>query len=224
MQHVVRFSLLLINICLRSLSCATLLKDTVTVLKGAAGKEITIPCATNKSPQHGVYMYKQAKTEMQQIFYFYKDGTFTPKTLYKGKVYLRGEFPNLSATFRNLTGEDVGLYWCEFNWEDKINHSSATWLWVTETTLEKECPENAEPYYMMILLIGCVVIILLCLITFFCVILKVKKCFEYKKYTPTIQPSDPEYVEMKMSNLDSQPTPKTFINPEYHSASELRRM
>ncbi|XP_051996657.1 uncharacterized protein LOC127653882 isoform X2 [Xyrauchen texanus] len=173
MHHVVRYSLLLINFCFRSPSSATMLKDTVTVLKEAAGKEITIPCATDESPQNGVYMYKQDETEKKLLFYFYKGGNFTLKNLAMGKVILNGTLPNLNATFLNLTGSDIGLYWCEFNFEDKIKHSCATWLYVTETTVEKECPENPENYYMMILLIGCVIIFLLCLITFFCVILKV---------------------------------------------------
>ncbi|XP_051563347.1 uncharacterized protein LOC127446456 isoform X2 [Myxocyprinus asiaticus] len=219
MQCIVRYSLLLISICLSSPSWATLQKDTVTVLKGAAGKEITIPCATDKSPQDGVHMFKIDKTEKQKIFYYYKDGTFSPETPYKCKVYVSEDLTNLNATFLNLTDSDIGLYWCEFNWEDKINHSSSTWLWVTEPPdSEKECPKN-PPYYMMTLLVGCIVIFLLCLITFFYVILKVKGCFEYKKYTPAIQPTDSVYEDMKRSNLDSQATAKSSINPEYQSAT-----
>lgn len=102
------------------------------VLMGEHGKNINIPCATEKNPQDGVYMKRKKlnETKPQQVFYYYKDGTFTYKT--NVSVTINKEtFPILTATIFNLTVADIGFYWCEFNFEEKLTNSTATLLWVT---------------------------------------------------------------------------------------------
>ncbi|XP_016426964.1 uncharacterized protein LOC107754866 [Sinocyclocheilus rhinocerous] len=238
MACVVRYSFLLISICLRITTWADAMVQ-VTTLTGAVGNKIIIQCAIDKTPQDGVYMYKQevASKNKQEVFYYYKDNTFTPKsTMYKSKVHVDGKIPNINATFSNVNTTDIGLYWCEFNLEDKITVSPVTWLWIVEKkdndtgerkreeeTKEKEdkkkCPEVP---HVKIVLIVCAVMLLLCITGFIFVILKVKGCWGNKKYRPSNQPSDSVYEEMKRSNLDCPPSVRTFINPDYQSTKLLR--
>ncbi len=105
--------------------------NIVTPLIGAVGNAIYIQCAVDKTPQDGVYMYKQEGASKQEVFYYFKDGTFTPKSpMYNAKVCVDGTFPNLNVTFSNVDVTDIGLYWCEFHLEDKITVSTVTWLWI----------------------------------------------------------------------------------------------
>ncbi|KAF4112132.1 uncharacterized protein LOC131542665 [Onychostoma macrolepis] len=225
----VRYSFLLISICLRSTSWADTMVQ-VTPLIGAVGNEVIIQCATDKTPQDGVYMYKQegANKNKQKVFYYYKDDSFTPKsTMYKAKVHVDGKIPNLNAIFSNVNVTDIGLYWCEFNLEDKITVGTVTWLWIEEkkenkrkeTEDNKKCPEDPR---VTIIVIVCAVMLLLCIIGFVFVILKVKGCRGNKKYSPSNQPSDSVYEEMKRSNSDGLPSVRTFINPDYQSTKPLR--
>ncbi len=112
--------------------------NIVTSLIGAVGNEIIIQCATDKTPQDGVYMYKQggASKNKQEVSFYYKDNTFTPKSaMYKAKVHVDGKIPNLNVTFSNVNATDTGLYWCEFNLEDKITVGTVTWLWIGKCVL-----------------------------------------------------------------------------------------
>ncbi|XP_051754083.1 uncharacterized protein LOC127514870 [Ctenopharyngodon idella] len=220
MPYVLRYSFLLISICIRSMSCEV----SVQVLK-ASGHDIIIECATDKIPQDGVYMYKQeaAAKERQEIFYCYKPDIVTHKTMSKSKVSVRGALPNLNVTLLHVTAEDNGLYWCEFNMEEKTTLGKFTWLWIDEKEKEcpeeclKECPQNA---------LSLVMILILCavgLLSIACIIYMIQKCCSGKRnYKPSNVPSDSVYEEMKRSNLDTQPNVRTFINPDYQSSKQLR--
>ncbi|XP_059426199.1 uncharacterized protein LOC132160559 [Carassius carassius] len=240
MACVMRYSFLLISICLRSTKGADA-NVQVTPLIGAVGNEIIVQCATDKTPQDGVYMYKQdlGSKNKKNIFYFYKDKTLTfKKKMYEGKVHVDGNIPNLNATFSNVNPIDIGLYWCEFNFEDKLTVSTHTWLWIEksvekkdsdieERTTEIETPERVfnkcpeDPNVKLILTV-CAFMSLLSIIGFISVILKVKGCWGNKQYSPSNQPSDSVYEEMKRSNSDCPSTVRTFINPDYQSAKLLR--
>ncbi|KAL1272958.1 hypothetical protein QQF64_028820 [Cirrhinus molitorella] len=238
MAYVVRYSFLLINICLRISSESQLLK--VVTLIGADGNETIIQCATDKTRQDGVYMYRQTKgaSKAMQIFYYYMDGTLTLKSqMNKDKVSVDGAFPNLKVTFLNINATDTGVYWCEFNLEEKNTIGTVTWLWIesvdkkTNKTGEVErtgkaegqdyqkvCPEDSH----LMILVMCAVMSLLCIIGFIFVILKVKGCWGNKKYSPSNPPSDSVYEEMKRSNLDVHPSVRTIINPDYQTIKLLR--
>ncbi|KAK7155205.1 hypothetical protein R3I93_009986 [Phoxinus phoxinus] len=75
----------------------------------------------------------------------------------------------------------------------------------------------------MIFILFCVM--LLCINGICCLILKKKGCWGNKKYTPSNQPSESVYEEMKRSNLNAQRTDthvRTYINPDYQSSKQLR--
>lgn len=241
MACVATYSFIMISICFRSTSWADAMVQ-VTPLFGAVGNEIIIQCATDKTPQDGVYMYKKehASKNSQLLFYYYKDDTFTPKsTMYKPKIRVDGKIPNLNATFSNLNTTDNGLYWCEFNLEEKITVSTITWLLIEKSEEKKEdntaeekkkedtngieddkkCPEDP---HVKIVLIVCAVMSLLCITGFVLVVLKVQGCWGHKKYRPSNQPLDSVYEEMKRSNVDCPPSVRTFINPDYQSTKLLR--
>ncbi|XP_050967501.1 uncharacterized protein LOC127166349 isoform X2 [Labeo rohita] len=236
MACVVRYSFLLISLCLRSTSKAEAqLKVTVTTLNETDGNEVIIQCTTDKTPQDGVYMYKQeANNNKFLVFYYYKDGTLTPKSeISKNKVKVNGKFPNLNATFLNVNGRDIGLYWCEFNQEDKVTVGKLTWLWIDKKTnktgegqekgetemVRTMCPEDS---HVKTFLIVSAVISLLCIIGFIFVILKVRGHGRNKKYSPSNPPSDSVYEEMKRSSSDAHPSVRTFINPDYQATKLLR--
>lgn len=105
-----------------------------TVIK-SSGHDVTIECATDKSPQDGAYMYKQGESKQQQLFYFYKENNLTFKTANKSKVRVSGALPNLSVTLLHVTAEDIGLYWCDFNLEEKNTVGKFTWLWIGKCIL-----------------------------------------------------------------------------------------
>lgn len=110
--------------------------QTVTELTGACGKDITIECTPPKSPQHGVYMYrKERASKLKEIVYVYKDKTLTNKEINKSKVDVSIAFPNLNVTILNVTLNDAGLYWCEYNLEEKITPSKLTLLWIGKFVL-----------------------------------------------------------------------------------------
>ncbi|XP_077055155.1 uncharacterized protein LOC143706763 [Siphateles boraxobius] len=212
MLYVVRFSFLLISICIRSMSWAA---TVVQVIK-SSGHDVTIECATDKTPQDGVYMYKQDEASKQQeLFYFYKENHLDFKTVNKSKVSVSGALPNLSVTLLHVTAEDIGVYWCEFNLEEKNTVGKLTWLWI-----EKDCTEDVFPLWKIVLLL-CVVM-LLCINGICCMSMKMKGCWGNKKYTPSNPPSESVYEEMKRSNLNGQPSVRTFINPDYQSSKQLR--
>ncbi|KAI7792071.1 uncharacterized protein LOC130547736 [Triplophysa rosa] len=223
MSGVVRCCVLLMSVCLSSHSSLALF-DTVTVLKGDHGKIINIPCATDKRPQDGVYMkrIKLNETEQQEIFYYYKDGTFTDKTNVNASI-IEKDFPNLTATLYNLTVADSGLYWCEFNLEDKLTNSKATLLWVTENTeikhenlhLRYENRENCQPGTVVYVMIALFAIIILCILGFLCV--KVKRRCESDTSLKK-SPGSSIYEEMSRNRLD---TSSTLINPAYQSAKQF---
>ncbi|XP_052415800.1 uncharacterized protein LOC127960222 [Carassius gibelio] len=222
MASVVRYSFLLISICLRSTSWAdSVLK--VTSLIGSVGNEIIIQCSADKTPQDGVYLYKQegASQNKHKVFYYYKDVPLKQKSeWYKDNVKVTGTFPNFIVTILNLKATDTGFYWCQFNFEDTISFGTVTWLQIEES-VDKKTNETGEvirnesgdekddekvcsgdlPHHGKIFLIVCAVMMLLCITAFILVILKVKGCWRNKKYRPSNPPSDSVYEEMKRSNL-----------------------
>ncbi|XP_073708421.1 uncharacterized protein [Garra rufa] len=241
MAYDVRYSFLLIIICFRITSWTHSLLQVTTLIR-ADGNEVIVQCATDKTSQDGVYMYKQGASEkMQTVFYYYKDNTFTPKSpMCKDKVKVNGTFPTLNVSFLNVNVTDIGLYWCEFNLEDKITIGTVTLLWIIEEKTNKTGEEECKSFknntaegknegkvctyndsYKTILVL-CVVMLLLCISAFIFLIWKVRGSWRNKKYKPSNKTSDSVYEEMKRSNLDAPPSVCTFINPDYQSARLLR--
>ncbi len=112
--------------------------NTVTSIIGAVGNKIIIQCAADKTPQDGVYLYKQvgASKNIQEVFYYYKDGYFSPKSKWcRDKVKVNGTFSNFDVTVLNVNATDNGFYWCEFNLEDKKTVGTVTWLWIGKCVL-----------------------------------------------------------------------------------------
>lgn len=108
---------------------------TVTLIR-EIGDDIFIECAVDKTPQDGVYMYKQgAANKQQEIFYFYKTNHLTYKTMNESKVRVSGPLTNLTVTLLHVTAGDIGLYWCEFNLEEKNTLGKFTWLWIGKCVL-----------------------------------------------------------------------------------------
>ncbi|XP_042581260.1 uncharacterized protein LOC109084886 isoform X3 [Cyprinus carpio] len=207
MASVVRYSFLLISICLRSTSWADSMLQ-VTSLIGAVGNNIIIQCAADKTPQDGVYLYKQAgaSKNKQEVFYYYTDGTFSPKSKWcRDKVIVNGTFPNFNVIVLNVKATDIGLYWCEFNLQDKKSVGTVTWLWIEES-VEKVCSGDIHHHVKIFLIVCAVMLLLLCITGFIFVILKVKGCWRIKKCRPSNPPSDSVYEEMKRINLDGQPS------------------
>ncbi|XDV35941.1 hypothetical protein PO909_005803 [Leuciscus waleckii] len=215
MLYVVRYSFLMISICIRSMSWAATVVQGMNMLIKPSGHDVTIECATDKSPQDGVYMYKQGESKQQTLFYFYKENHLTFKKANESKVHVYGEFPNLSVTLLHVTDEDIGLYWCEFNFEEKNTVGKFTWLWI-----EKDCPEDTFPIVEIILIVSAVM--LLVFISGICCMILKKCCWGNKNYTPSNPPLESVYEEMKRSNLNAQPTVRTLINPDYQSSKQLR--
>uniref|UniRef100_A0A8C1M8R4 Immunoglobulin V-set domain-containing protein n=1 Tax=Cyprinus carpio TaxID=7962 RepID=A0A8C1M8R4_CYPCA len=228
MACFVRYSFLLISICLRSTSWADSMLQ-VTSLIGAVGNNIIIQCAADKTPQDGVYLYKQegASKNKQEVFYYYKDGTFSPKSKWcRDKVKVNGTFPNFNVIVLNVKATDIGLYWCEFNLQDKKSVGTVTWLWIEESVDiktnktgeierkgeaggkddEKVCSGDIHHHVKIFLIVCAVMLLLLCITGFIFVILKVKGCCRIKKYRPSNPPSDSVYEEMRRSTLDGQPS------------------
>uniref|UniRef100_A0A8C1M7E3 Immunoglobulin V-set domain-containing protein n=1 Tax=Cyprinus carpio TaxID=7962 RepID=A0A8C1M7E3_CYPCA len=243
MACFVRYSFLLISICLRSTSWADSMLQ-VTSLIGAVGNNIIIQCAADKTPQDGVYLYKQegASKNKQEVFYYYKDGTFSPKSKWcRDKVKVNGTFPNFNVIVLNVKATDIGLYWCEFNLQDKKSVGTVTWLWIEESVDiktnktgeierkgeaggkddEKVCSGDIHHHVKIFLIVCAVMLLLLCITGFIFVILKVKGCCRIKKYRPSNPPSDSVYEEMRRSTLDGQPSVRTLINPDYQSTKLL---
>ncbi|XP_026110760.1 uncharacterized protein LOC113084795 [Carassius auratus] len=205
--------------------------NTVTSLIGSVGNEIIIQCAADKTPQDGVYLYKQegASQNKHEVFYYYKDGTLSSKSQWcRDNVRVTGMFPNFNVTILNLNATDTGFYWCEFNLEDEISAGTVTWLWIeesvdknTNSTREADREDDEQVCSGDLLLLGkiflivCAVMMLLCITGFIFVILK--GCWRNKKQRPSSPPSDSVYEEMKRSNLDGQPRVRTLINPDYQS-------
>ncbi|XP_056315814.1 immunoglobulin V-set domain-containing protein [Danio aesculapii] len=220
MLCIVKYSFLLVMICLRSsLLAATYLR--VTELTGAWGKDITIECTTHKSPQHGVYMYRQEReSKLKEIVYLYKDSTLTYKEINKYKINVKTAFPNLNVTIKNVTLSDAGLYWCEYNYEEKITLSKSTLLWIDTVPdpgtvcPRPECPDTYS--YGIIIIILCAVVGLLCFFGFYYVIQK--RCVGKEKLTPPNHSSPPVYEEMNRSNLSNT---RSLINPDYQPICEL---
>uniref|UniRef100_A0A672LEY1 Immunoglobulin V-set domain-containing protein n=1 Tax=Sinocyclocheilus grahami TaxID=75366 RepID=A0A672LEY1_SINGR len=177
MASVVRYSFLLIGIFLRSTSWADSMLQVASLI-GAVGNKIIIQCAADKTPQDGVYLYKQvgASKNEQKVFYYYKDGTFRPISEWcRDKVKVNGTFPNFNVTVLNVNATDTGFYWCEFNLEDKISVGKVTWLGIGKSEgkdEEKVCSEDIH-HHVKIFLIVCAVMLLLCIAGFIFVILKV---------------------------------------------------
>ncbi|XP_048029387.1 uncharacterized protein LOC125257022 isoform X2 [Megalobrama amblycephala] len=225
MLYVLKYSFLLISICIRSMSWAA---TSVQVIKGP-GHDIIIECSADKTPQDGVYMYKQGEASKQQeIFYFYKPKHLTYKTMNESKVSVIGELPNLTVTLLNVNAEDSGLYWCEFNLEEKTTLGMYTWLWI-EKEKEKECPKECPNECSQEHLVSTprMMIILCAVVAGFLWILGIiymirKGCSGKKKQKPSNVPSDSVYEEMKRSNLDARPNVRTFVNPDYQSSKQLR--
>ncbi|XDV35940.1 hypothetical protein PO909_005802 [Leuciscus waleckii] len=133
-------------------------------------------------------MYKQGESKQQTLFYFYKENHLTFKTANESKVRVNGKLPNLSVTLLHVTAEDIGLYWCEFNFEEKNTVGKFTWLWIGKCILlhvnncilkhdefiilikEKDCPEDTLPIVKIIPIV-CAVILFISVIC--CMIMKV---------------------------------------------------
>lgn len=204
-------------ICLKSSSlAATYLKE----LTGALGKDTTIEC-TNKPDQHGVYMYRQERaSKLKEIVYLYKDNTLTYKEIKESKIRVSTAFPNLNVTILNATLDDAGLYWCEYNKEERITLSNITLLWIdtvpdpSPLCPRPECPDTYS--YVIIIFILCAAVGLLCFFGFYSVIRK--RCMGKKQFTPSNQFSVPVYEEMNRSNLSNA---RSLINPDYHPINKL---
>ncbi|CAM4623757.1 unnamed protein product [Leuciscus chuanchicus] len=154
MLYVVKYIFLLISICIRSMSWAATVVQGMNMLIKPSGHDVTIECTTDKSPQNGVYMYKQGESKQQTLFYFYKENHLTFKTANESKVRVNGELPNLSVTLLHVTDEDIGLYWCEFYLDERNTVGKFTWLWI-----EKDCPEDTLPIVEIILIVSAVMLL-----------------------------------------------------------------
>ncbi|XP_065127118.2 uncharacterized protein [Paramisgurnus dabryanus] len=214
MSSVVSYSLLLVIYFSRYSLQDPHLKGTM--VKRYLGENVTIPCATEDNNQHGVYMYrhKPGEIKQQRIFYFYHDGTLTSNEDANVNITISGEFPSFTITFLNLTVTDSALYWCEFNYEEKITFSKITGLSVMDPC-PPEVPKE-EDNFLLYVMIGCTVFSVIFLLCIICVIVKVKNS---RIYEPAKSSESSVYEEMNRTKLDSM---STLINPAYQSSRQVR--
>ncbi|KAI4897236.1 hypothetical protein NFI96_030190, partial [Prochilodus magdalenae] len=98
------------------------------------GEKFSLHCSPPKTPQDGVYVYRQLHKQETLVYYF-KDDTFTPREAFIRRLDSNRDLNNFTLSIMNVTVWDTGVYWCEFNLDDVTSGTQKTLLVVSEEPL-----------------------------------------------------------------------------------------
>ncbi|XP_035386010.1 uncharacterized protein LOC118242010 [Electrophorus electricus] len=167
-------------------------EESTLFVSVSVGEVATIQCSPRHEPQDGVRVHKFMHKN-QAVSYFYRDGTFTPKPPYNGRLDSNKNLSNFTLSIHNVTVRDSGVYWCTFNKEETESLSKERYLLVVSGK-EIRCPER-QGHLNHTLILVCVITAVSVFLSIITIILlsgipKVKRCCERRNYTSTQQPSD----------------------------------
>lgn len=78
------------------------------------GGNVTIGC---RPPGEGQTSLSLRKSEAKILFVHGKSRKETIASEVSGRLQWTGEFPDIDIIIKNLTSDDTGAYWCEYNTE-----------------------------------------------------------------------------------------------------------
>ncbi|KAJ8357615.1 hypothetical protein SKAU_G00204090 [Synaphobranchus kaupii] len=126
----------------------------VRFVKARLGDEMTVVCSTELSDQDGVYLFSWSLLEEKKVLYLNKsplqETTHKP---FEGRTRSTRTFPKFSVTISNLTENDSGLYWCQYNkfnedayvLEEKPGEGPVTILYVTDQRTDGSLTTTGPP-------------------------------------------------------------------------------
>nr|XP_040047163.1 cell surface A33 antigen-like [Gasterosteus aculeatus aculeatus] len=165
--------------------------SVLLVVTGSSGVEwkdvggnVTIGC---RPPEEGQTSLSLRKSEAQILNVHGKSRKETIASEFSGRLQLTGEFPDIDIIIKNLTSDDTGAYWCEYDTEMLGNGSVL--LVVTDTM---RCEEPNDNLTLVSLLI-CGAVLLLLILGFLIWIIR-KMCTPRK---PQRVPGNDVYEDMR---------------------------
>ncbi|KAL6455745.1 hypothetical protein MHYP_G00355960 [Metynnis hypsauchen] len=201
--------------------CNSCTSEKYVFLSARVGEKATVQCTTLKTPQDGVYMYQQLGTDEKALTYLYKDGTFTPRQAFKGRLETNYKLETFEVSILNVTTKDIGVYWCVFNKEDK-NFDSIEKTLLMVSGKEKECDEKEEKKQenttlaLIIVCVGAAFLMMFATIILLWLIPRMKRCCERGNFAPPRSAADGVYEDMRGRRL---PVAHLLINPAYQTST-----
>uniref|UniRef100_A0AAQ4P061 Immunoglobulin domain-containing protein n=1 Tax=Gasterosteus aculeatus aculeatus TaxID=481459 RepID=A0AAQ4P061_GASAC len=118
------------------------------------GGNVTIGC---RPPEEGQTSLSLRKSEAQILNVHGKSRKETIASEFSGRLQLTGEFPDIDIIIKNLTSDDTGAYWCEYDTEMLGNGSVL--LVVTGEPLRSRPNDNLT--LVSLLICGAVLLLLI---------------------------------------------------------------
>ncbi|XP_019751979.1 uncharacterized protein LOC109531886 [Hippocampus comes] len=100
------------------LFCTTPAKtvENIEVIRRPPGGSVSIQCSHVPQGEMHMTFFKGLKKDFQ-ILHMMSQKTTTAKE-FSGRLRVEGIFPNVDVIISNLTSEDTGLYFCDYQWYD----------------------------------------------------------------------------------------------------------
>ncbi|XP_072538918.1 tyrosine-protein phosphatase non-receptor type substrate 1-like [Salminus brasiliensis] len=218
-------TLILLCLCSDSISGASVSDgDSNQLVTVSVGQTATIHCKPPSMSQDGVYMYKQL-FKQEEVAYFYKDGTFTPKGRFLARLDTNRVIENFAVSIINVTVWDTGAFYCVFNKEDTNSPGMQKTLLVVSGK-QKDCSEDkknseASTLLLIIMCVAAAFLMLLITVILLLAIPKIKHCCEHGQFTPPHQSGDGVYEEMRGRRPNAN-TANILINPAYQTSRHTR--
>lgn len=92
------------------------------------GESLIFTCTTQEEHEQ-IDLYKtnkQIRTKIMHVFWEREKGLPTIKDMYKNRTHFEGYSNKLSITITQLTEEDSGVYWCEYEALDNAQNIIST--------------------------------------------------------------------------------------------------
>ncbi|XP_036425362.1 uncharacterized protein LOC118807456 [Colossoma macropomum] len=200
--------------------CSSCTSEKYVFLSAHVGEKATVHCTPSNPAQDGVYMYQQLDTNRKTMTYLYKDGSFSPRDGFKGRLETNAKLETFAVSILNVTTQDTGVYWCVFNKEDLNSESKQRTLLVV-TGKEKECEkeEKTEENTTLALIIVCVgaaFLMMFATIILLWLIPRMKQCCERGNFSPPRNAADGVYEDMRGR---CPPAAHILINPAYQTST-----
>ncbi|XP_034567529.1 uncharacterized protein LOC117832485 [Notolabrus celidotus] len=162
--------------------CGTALSgsDSNGVVWRNLGESVTIQCRSPTPDQHYLYLIKGLE-DFQVLFGEKKTGTYKIEQSFTSRLQCDGDLPNVDIVIKNLTSDDIGPYWCEYQKMDfdspqpsKQRGQGSVIVVVRDTEHEEKCEQWPSKNLVLVSVVICAVILLVILLVFFIWIVKTK--------------------------------------------------
>ncbi|XP_019751997.1 uncharacterized protein LOC109531909 isoform X2 [Hippocampus comes] len=181
------------------LFCTTPAKtvENIEVIRRPPGGSVSIQCSHVPQGEMHMTFFKGLKKDFQ-ILHMMSQKTTTAKE-FSGRLRVEGIFPNVDVIISNLTSEDTGLYFCDYQWYDdarseqkRVDDDSPVMLVVED---EQPCANPNQNILLVIVVVSAAVLFGVFIALLLWIIPKIKRW--HAKYRPRRTVTNDVYEEMR---------------------------